>query len=217
MKQFFRPLVLVGAVVAAAPTGLSAHFKLLEPVSWVKEDPRGDPQKLGPCGGDPKGQNEQILTGDVTKVTGGSKLHLKIQETIYHSGHYRVALAVNNRSELPPDPMTFEKYTDKGLYSVWAAIQSPPQAPVLADGLFQHYPKPGEPASALPKTPMPLWETDVQLPNITCAKCTLQVLQFMADHVYNQPGGYAYHHCADLAITADDSKPMDKGWPVGTH
>ena len=35
----------------------------------------------------------------------------------------------------------------------------------------------------------------------------------MADHVYNQPGGYSYHHCADLKITADPSKPMDDRWP----
>ena len=70
---------------------------------------------------------------------------------------------------------------------------------MIADGLFQHYPKPGEPASAVLKTPMAPWETEIELPNISCAKCTLQVIQFMADHVYNQPGGYAYHHCADLA------------------
>ena len=62
-----------------------------------------------------------------------------------------------------------------------------------------------------------IWETDIQLPNLTCAKCTLQVIQFMAQHGYNQPGGYSYHHCADLQITADPAKPVDKGWPTTTH
>jgi hypothetical protein len=215
MKHSLRLLFAV-AVAMALPAGTSAHFKLLEPGSWINEDQRGDPQKLGPCGGDPKGQNENLVTSAAPKVTGGSKLHLKIQETIFHSGHYRVALAVKSRNELPPDPTTFEKYTDRGVYSVWAAIQSPPQIPVLADGLFQHYPKAGEPASAVPKTPMAPWETDIQLPNFSCAKCTLQVIQFMADHPYNQPGGYSYHHCADLQITADPSKPIDKGWSPAT-
>ena len=79
-------------------------------------------------------------------MTGGSKLHLKVLETIYHPGHYRVALAVNSRDELPPDPMTIERTTEKGPRSVWAAIQSPPQLPVIADGLFQHYTRPAEPA-----------------------------------------------------------------------
>ena len=112
--------------LAALPAGTSAHFRLLEPAPWITQDQLGDPQKLGPCGGDPKGQNDPLLTRAVTKVAGGARLHLKIQETIYHSGHYRVALAVNSRTELPPDPLTFEKYTDKGVSSVWAAIQSPP-------------------------------------------------------------------------------------------
>jgi hypothetical protein len=215
MNRFPR-LLLAALFAAALPASMSAHFKLMEPAGWVTEDQRGDPQKLGPCGGDPKGQNDMILTNAVTKVTGGSKLHVKIQETIYHSGHYRIALAVKSRTELPPDPITFEKYTERGVFSVWAAIQSPPQIPVLLDGLFQHYPKPGEPASAIPKTPMAPWETDVQLPNITCPKCTLQVIQFMADHPYNQPGGYSYHHCADLQITADPAKPIDKGWQAST-
>ena len=211
--RFLSALVVVA--VAVVPAAISAHFKLMEPASWINSDQRGDPQKVGPCGGDPKGgeANEKLLTNAVTKVTGGSKLHLKIQETIYHSGHYRVALAVNSRNELPGDPVVTEKFTDRGVYSVWAAIQSPPQIPVLADGLFPHYPDEGQPASAILKTPMAPWEADIQLPNINCPKCTLQVIQFMADHGYNIPGGYSYHHCADLAITADPAKPISKGWP----
>ena len=215
MKTFVRfQFALVVVALTALQAVTVAHFKLLEPASWITSDQRGDPQKVGPCGGDPKGDNDKLLTNTISKVTGGSKLHLKIQETIFHSGHYRVALAVNSRTELPGDPVTVEKYTEKGVYSVWGAIQSPPQIPVLADGLFPHYPDEGQPASALPKTPMTPWEADIQLPNINCTKCTLQVIQFMADHAYNQPGGYAYHHCADLQITADPSKPISKGWPV---
>src|SRR5262245_2724697 len=141
VKTFLRFLsALVVVTVTVLPAATAAHFKLMEPASWINSDQRGDPQKVGPCGGDPKGgaENEKLLTNTVTKVTGGSKLHLKIQETIYHSGHYRVALAVNSRNELPGDPVVTEKYTERGVYSVWAAIQSPPQIPVLADGLFPH-------------------------------------------------------------------------------
>ena len=214
MKLHARFLIAMAITLPMIPVGTDAHFKLLEPASWIEEDERGDPQKLGPCGGDPRGQNDELLTGVVTQATGGSMLHIKIQETIFHSGHYRVALSVNSRNELPPDPLTFEKYTDRGVYSVWAAIQSPPQIPVITDGLFIHYPAEGEPASAIPDTPMAPWETDIELPNVNCEKCTLQVIQFMADHGYNQPGGYSYHHCADLQITADSSKPIDGRWSM---
>ena len=93
------------------------------------------------------------MSGAVTKVTGGSLLHLKVVETIYHPGHYRVALAVNSREELPPDPMTFERVTEKGPRSVWGVIQSPPQLPVLADGLFPHYAKPASPADLRSRHP----------------------------------------------------------------
>ena len=196
------PYAVIAAALAAAPAHVAAHFKMLEPASWIVENERGDPQKSTPCGV----TSDAKLSGTVTKVTGGSMLHLKVLETIYHPGHYRVALAVNSREELPPDPMTFERVTEKGPRSVWAAIQSPPQLPVIADGLFQHYAKPASPQT---------YEADIPLPNISCPKCTLQVIQFMADHAYNQPGGYSYHHCADLAITADPSKPIDKGWPAG--
>lgn len=86
-------------------TGANAHFKLLTPAAWVNTNDLGDPQKAGPCGDDPKpGANEAILSKAVTKVAGGSMLPIKIQETIFHSGHYRIALAVNSRTELPPDP-----------------------------------------------------------------------------------------------------------------
>ena len=33
------------------PAAAHAHFKLLEPASWIIENERGDPQKAGPCGG----------------------------------------------------------------------------------------------------------------------------------------------------------------------
>ena len=203
MMERFRFVSVVSALVMVASGVLSAHFKLLEPASWIVENERGDPQKAGPCGVDPKGTSTP--SDAMSKAVGGSKLHLKVLETVYHPGHYRVALAINSRNELPGDPQTQEKYTDKGIYSVWATIQSPPQLPVIADGLFPHYTRPASPQT---------YETDIQLPNITCKKCTLQVIQFMAEHGYNQPGGYSYHHCADLAITADPAKPIEKGWPA---
>ena len=36
--------------------------------------------------------NAGMPTNAVSKVTGGQKLHVKVQETVYHPGHYRIAL-----------------------------------------------------------------------------------------------------------------------------
>jgi hypothetical protein len=201
MKHATRFLLAFGVLLASAPAAVSAHFKLLEPASWLIENDRGDPQKAGPCGGTNTDYGKPSFT--VNKATGGQKLHIKVQETIYHPGHYRVALAVNSPTELPIDPEATTVDSDRGPRSVSAKIQNPPQMPVLADGLWPHTAKVDGPL-----------ETDIQLPNITCKKCTLQVVQFMAEHGINNPGNFTYHHCAELQISADPSKPVDKQWPA---
>jgi hypothetical protein len=187
------------ATVLLAPFA-EGHFRLIEPKSWVVENELGNPQKPGPCGGT-EGDAGVSPTGAITRVQGGQKLHIQLLEVIFHPGHYRIALAVNSRAELPKDPVVVTRETDKGPQSVSAKIDNPPTVPVLADGLWQHTSK-----SAAP------FETDVQLPNINCPTCTLQIVEFMAEHGYNKEGGYSYHHCAVLNITADPSKPLDSHW-----
>ena len=193
---------MAAAALAAVtvPTAVHAHFKLLEPASWLIEDQRGDPQKTGPCGGTNTDYGKPSYA--VTKAVGGSQLHLKVLETIYHPGHYRVALAVNSPAELPPDPKATTADSDRGPRSVSAEIMSPIQAPVLADGLWAHQAKVDTP-----------FETDVTLPNISCKRCTLQIIQFMEQHAVNNPGMFTYHHCAALQITLDPKKPIDAAWP----
>ncbi len=192
------------AVVVAASGAVDAHFKLIEPASWLIENERGDPQKAGPCGGSNTDWGKPSHA--VTKVTGGKMLHLKVQETIYHPGHYRVALAVNSPTELPLDPVTATRDSERGPWSVSAEIQNPAQPPVIADGLFVH--------ATRPTGPVAPFETDVRIPNIACRTCTLQVVQWMAEHAFNNPGGYTYHHCAVLQITPDANQPRDTGWPA---
>ena len=38
--------------------------------------------------------------------------------------------------------------------------------------------------------------------------------QFVGEHGYNKEGGYSYHHCTVLKITADPSKPVDSLRPA---
>jgi hypothetical protein len=76
--------------------------------------------------------------------------------------------------------------------------------PVLVDGLFQHI-------SRFDKEQ----ETDVEIPNIGCARCTLQIIEFMAAHGLNKDGDFTYHHCAVLQIRANPYKPIDTRFPTG--
>jgi hypothetical protein len=187
--RIFGNLALV-LVVALFPAAARAHFKFLEPPStWVTESGgKGAP----PCG-------EGIVSGVVTKAQGGHPLTIRILEFIPHPGHYRIALSVNSRTELPKDP---EAAAVNGR-SVSAPIDPAPKAPVLADGVFVHVTTPRNTE----------WKTEVVLPNLTCEKCTLQMIEFMAEHALNPGGGFYYHHCADLQITADPSLPSaDPVW-----
>jgi hypothetical protein len=199
MKHLARLLTVVLLAASMAPLAVG-HFKLIEPPSALIENDLGDPQKMAPCGG--TSANAGMPSNIVTKVQGGTKLHLKVQETVFHPGHYRVALAVNSRAELPKDPEVTTRESARGPQSVSAVIQNPVRPPVLADGLWPHTTR-----------PTAAFETDIDIPNINCEKCTLQIIQFMAEHGLNRDGDFSYHHCADLQITADAAKPLDTRWP----
>jgi hypothetical protein len=201
MKVQISAVLCASAVLlAAAPA--SAHFILVAPDSWLEANVLGDPQKAAPCGA--SDLTKGTPTGKITALRGGDLLHIKIKETIYHPGHYRVALAVLDRKELPADPEAVTRDSPRGPISVSGKIDPAPRPPVLADGLFVHRERPA---------PDTFWETDVRLPNINCDKCTVQVIQFMEEHGLNREGDFSYHHCADVKITANPALPIDKGWP----
>src|SRR5262245_25092018 len=91
--------LLVVAIVALVDQTTLAQFNPLEHSSWLIEEYLCDPQKAGPCGGTNTDWGKPSYI--VAKAMGGQKLHIKVQETVYHPGHYRVALAVNSPNELP--------------------------------------------------------------------------------------------------------------------
>ncbi len=195
-----RYSILAGLGIALLmPVSSQAHFELLEPSASLAQDRLGDPQKLAPCGG--TSANPSTPTGSVSQLRGGDMLHVKLRETIFHPGHYRIALA-RSQADLPPDPEVTTRDTPKGPWSVSAKITDA-KAPILADGLFAHTQK---------VSPDSFFETDVRVPNIDCDGCVLQVVQFMAEHGHNKDGDYSYHHCAVVNITVNPA--LDKGWPA---
>src|SRR5437867_12206756 len=181
-RQAFARAFLIGVAGVFPPALAHAHFILVTPDSWMSQDSSGFPEKLGPCGDEGGG----TPTGNVTAFHPGQTISVTINEVITHPGHYRVALAVDNRSELPPEPMVTPKAGDP---CASAAIQSAPTFPILADNVLPH-----TQSFAGPQTFV------VTLPNdVTCTKCTLQVLEFMSSH----PAPCFYHHCADISIQGE--------------
>jgi hypothetical protein len=180
-------IALALAATVLPPRTAAAHFVLHAPASWREQGSVGDPQKMGPCG---DVDSPAAPTGIVTAFSPGGRITITIDEAIYHPGHYRVALAVNDRSELPAEPpVTPGQYTDCGS----AAIMDPPVFPVLADGMLQHT-----------QSFHDVQSFTVTLPaDVTCDHCTLQVIEFMSQH--DSP--CFYHHCADISIKAGATPP----------
>lgn len=171
---------LLGLGAFAASVTSEAHFTLDAPAATLEQDSLGNPQKAPPCGGD------GTATGDVTVYQSGQNITITINETIYHPGHYRVALALNDLSELPAEPPVTAGTTACGS----VPIMDPPVFPVLADGVLLHSSPFGGPQSF-----------EVTLPDgVTCENCTLQIIEFMSEHGLNNPGGCFYHHCANITI-----------------
>src|SRR3954465_9919537 len=122
MRRSMRFALGLSAAVLLAPSVVDAHFTLVAPASWLVENRLGDPQKVGPCGG--TSADAGTPSNAIGKGEGGAPLHVKGQETVFHPGHSRIALAVNSRAELPPDPDVTTRDTDRGPWSVSAKIQN---------------------------------------------------------------------------------------------
>lgn len=177
-----RSAVLLTLLTVLAPGAAGAHFVLQAPESAYQQDFLGDPQKAPPCGDD----GGAVATNMVTALKAGDILTITIDETIFHPGHYRVALAVGDVSELPEPPPVTPNNTPCGT----APIMDPPVFPVLADGALVHTEPFAGPQSF-----------EIEVPDgVTCDTCTLQVIQFMSNHGLNDPGGCFYHHCATVSI-----------------
>jgi len=160
----------------------------------MSQDAYGLPEKLGPCGDEGGG----APTGIVTAFRPGETIAVTIDEVIPHPGHYRVALTVADRSALPPEPRVTPRNGDP---CGSAAVEDPPTFPVLADNILPHT----EPFAG-PQTFTITLPTDV-----TCTRCTLQVLEFMSSHL----APCFYHHCADISIDGTPLAPTSTTLPAG--
>ncbi len=196
MKRWLASLPIAIAI-AMAPAAARAHFMLQAPDCASVQDASGSPQKVPPCGDDGSSP-----TGKITTFRPGETINITIDETVTHPGHYRVALAVKDKSELPADPPVTPGSTACGS----VPIDPSPKMPLLADGMLVHTKSFDGPQTM-----------QVRLPtNVTCEKCTLQVIEFMSQHSNSPPGGCFYHHCATIAIKGAQSDGTPPPVPAGS-
>ena len=170
--------------IALLPASASAHFVLEAPAAAFSQNALGDPQKVGPCGDD----GSATPTGEVITVQAGEMLTITINETVFHPGHYRIAIA-EDASQLPePPPVT----PGGGDDCASVPIDPAPVLPLLADGVFAH----DASFNGVSQT------IDIPIPaDFTCTNCTLQVLEYMREH----GAPCFYHHCATVNVEGGSS------------
>jgi MYXO-CTERM domain-containing protein len=189
----------VALTLALGLLGLSstahAHFVLMSPAPANPADASGG-KGPPPCGPD------GTAAKTPTPVQGGHTLHLDLKETTFHPGWYRIAISMSSR-QFPADPAVYDAKgnvldpTKPGINSASADMQAPAKFPILWVDAWDHT----TPAKAD-------FTMDLPIPNFDCPKCTLQIEEFMNQHPSNVGiGGYFYHHCADISITADPALP----------
>jgi MYXO-CTERM domain-containing protein len=206
LRSLFSPRGLVATLsfmglLVGAPRAARAHIKMSAPADWITTNAQGDPQKITPCGVDPTMPSTFTVTNAVTTLHVGDKVTFNWTETVPHDGHFRIALAINSRDELT-DPAVTKKNSD----GTAAEVAISTAYPVLADNLFPH--------TAASVSANKAYTYSVTIPNTPCTKCTLQLLQFMANHPLDP--SYFYHQCADVTILAAAGSGGNGGSTSGT-
>jgi MYXO-CTERM domain-containing protein len=195
---------LASSMLAA---GASAHVCMVAPVSRVGANcTSGSPQKDGPCGIADRGSN-------VTVFRPGETITVKLNETIGHDSHYRIAF--NPNGDDFEDPTSTDDKNGEHPF-------------VLKDNITDETVDDGFPDNASVTQ-----SVQVTLPNMPCENCTLQLIQVMYDKGGNGFGGNdgtggkadnddMYYTCADIALRGDavpggdgGTGTVDAGQPSG--
>lgn len=120
---------------------------------------------------------------NVTVLEPGSMLTVAWDETINHPGHYRVSFDLDGQDFTVPLSFTDTTQTENVLVDSIAD---------RAGGAYTQV---------------------VQLPNMACENCTLQLIQMMTDKPPYGDGNDIYFQCADIALRPGGAGPDGGGNP----
>ncbi len=178
------------ALASALPLSLAAatafaHVDLLSPPARLNGQ-ASDQLKKGPCG-----QNANMRTADkVTTFTPGQKVDIKIKEYVQHTGYFAVAFDPDGDNNFPfpianMDDVNEDTDNPKTTFPLSATVLG-----LRTDKEKDCY---GENAANE-------CTISVTIPNVNCANCTLQVIQFMYDKLGDGNDNEYYYQCADIKI-----------------
>jgi MYXO-CTERM domain-containing protein len=161
------------AVAAFATTLLAGPALAAAHIQLINPVPRSLEQKAQHCG-----PLNSTRGANVTVLEPGAMLEVRWNETINHPGHYRISLDIDGQDfTIPPTA----NGTTMGMPNV------------VMDLIADRSTTPGNNA----------YSQMIQLPNMTCENCTLQVIQLMTDkppYTTDALSDDIYFQCADIAL-----------------
>jgi Lytic polysaccharide mono-oxygenase, cellulose-degrading len=133
-------------------------------------------QKAGPCGLPDSTRGENVC-----EFRPGATITVEWDETVEHPGHFRVSFDDDGTDDLI-DPSDYDDY----YASKAVLVDEIEDRDVDADGNARY-------------------SMQIELPDIECDSCTLQLIQVMSDKPPWGPGGGddIYYQCADLVLSPD--------------
>nr|AYM52938.1 hypothetical protein [Jahnella sp. MSr9139] len=168
--------LLIGSFAFAAALSAAAvaqaHINMLNPTP--RHDSATGDQKAGPCGVAGSTRGSVIAT-----FQPGEAITIEWDETIDHTGHYRVLFAEDGQDF--PNPANGADVCTPG-------TELAPGIHCLADNI------PDQAGG-------PNYTQPITLPNISCNNCTLQLIQWMSDKEDDGiPNNEIYFECVDVTL-----------------
>jgi uncharacterized protein (TIGR03382 family) len=185
--------LLPALAIVLAPAVAAGHVRITSPT------PRSTSElKEQHCGA--KGS----LRANVHTVLPGSKLHLVWDEYVKHPGWFRISFQQNGDTFEIPEPVNKTGFPTEdltGMIDPGNSARPSSGSLIIADRIMH-----------------PALSYDVQLPNVECNNCTLQLTQMMTDkQPYTDDLGSddIYFACVDLVLSASapDAGPIEGSGP----
>lgn len=175
-----RSLAVAAGLLASLLGGsAAAHIDMLSPEprsagNRARTRDTNSNLKEAPCGQVVNGRTEAV-----TELVGGQVLEVRFTEWVNHDSYYRVAFDVDGDDDFP--------------------LRPGPAVPRVGDDPRRVFPVDGRNILAyeLEDRGSGEYVMSVEVPNVDCENCTLQLIQYM----YDTARAY-YFQCADLSVTA---------------
>jgi LPXTG-motif cell wall-anchored protein len=133
--------------------------------------------KRGPCG-----KSADARSTNINTFLSGSTITLEWDEFIFHPGSFRIAFDDDGADF--PEPSSYTDFSPQTALGTTLLVTNLLPDHTSGDG--------------------PLFSFDVQLPDIECDNCTLQLIQLMTDKPpYSVGGNDIYYNCLDIVLTKD--------------